>query len=84
MFWKHGTKLIKRVFIKKSYTYSRRPVKLVYYEESDDIGYAIAREKQLKKWVRKKKIALINMQEEELKRLAKRVKKFKPKTQLSP
>ena len=34
--------------------------KLVYYEETDDIAAAIAREKQLKGWTRKKKIALIN------------------------
>jgi len=33
--------------------------KLVYYEESCDINVAINREKQLKGWLRKKKIALI-------------------------
>ena len=33
--------------------------KLVYYEETDDIAAAIAREKQLKGWTRKKKITLI-------------------------
>jgi len=32
---------------------------LVYYEETDDIGAAIHREKQLKKWRRTWKIALI-------------------------
>jgi len=32
---------------------------LVYYEETDDIGIAIAREKQIKGWLRKKKIDLI-------------------------
>lgn len=32
---------------------------LVYYEESNDIGEAILREKQLKKWYRKWKIELI-------------------------
>jgi len=32
---------------------------LVYYEETDDVGVAIAREKQIKGWLRKKKIDLI-------------------------
>ena len=32
---------------------------LVYYEETNDIQSAIAREKQIKGWLRKKKIALI-------------------------
>jgi len=33
--------------------------KLVYYEETNDINAAISREKQIKGWLRKKKIALI-------------------------
>jgi len=33
--------------------------RLVYFEHTDDIGAAIAREKQLKNWRREKKIALI-------------------------
>ena len=33
--------------------------KLVYFEETDDINAAISREKQIKGWLRKKKIALI-------------------------
>ena len=33
--------------------------RLVYYEDTDDIGAAIAREKELKGWRRAKKIALI-------------------------
>ena len=33
--------------------------RLVYYEETTDIRTAIAREKQLKGWLRAKKIALI-------------------------
>lgn len=32
---------------------------LVYYEETDDVGRALEREKQLKGWERKKKVALI-------------------------
>lgn len=34
--------------------------KLVYVESFSDINSAIAREKQMKKWTRKKKIILIN------------------------
>lgn len=34
-------------------------VRLVYYEGFDDVRKAIAREKQLKRWRREKKIALI-------------------------
>lgn len=33
--------------------------RLVYYETFDDVRKAIDREKQLKRWVRRKKIALI-------------------------
>jgi putative endonuclease len=36
-------------------------VRLVYYEAFDDVRRAIAREKQLKRWRREKKIALIEM-----------------------
>ena len=34
-------------------------VRLVYYESFDDVSKAISREKQLKRWRREKKIALI-------------------------
>lgn len=33
--------------------------RLIYYEETDDVNEAIAREKLIKGWLRKKKIALI-------------------------
>ena len=33
--------------------------KLVYYEETNDVRSAIEREKQIKGWLRRKKIALI-------------------------
>jgi putative endonuclease len=33
---------------------------LIYYEHDRDIGAAIARETQLKKWSRAKKVELIN------------------------
>ncbi len=38
---------------------------LVYYESTNDVHTAIAREKQIKGWVRSKKIALIDAQNPE-------------------
>ena len=58
----------------KSYTYNRRPVKLVYYAEFTDIRIAISTEKQIKKWSRLKKEALINNEYEKLPNLSR--KKF--------
>jgi putative endonuclease len=43
-----------------SYTYLRRPVKLVWYEVFSQVNQAIEFEKQLKKWSRRKKQALID------------------------
>jgi len=45
--------------IRKGFTEKYNVDKLVYYEDTDDIGEAILREKQLKKWERKWKINLI-------------------------
>jgi putative endonuclease len=45
---------------RSSYTFERRPVTLVFYETFNDPLDAIAFEKQLKKWSRKKKQTLIN------------------------
>lgn len=44
--------------------------KLVYYERSGSVTDAIAREKQLKGWTRKKKFQLINSVNRELKDLS--------------
>ena len=44
--------------------------KLVYYESGDDISVAIAREKQIKGWLRAKKIALIESMNPEWKDLS--------------
>lgn len=43
---------------KNSYTYSRRPVKLIFHQEFLDVNQAIYFEKKIKKWSRKKKLAL--------------------------
>jgi len=44
--------------------------KLVYYEYTNDVYSAISREKQLKKWIRAKKNALISKQNPEWKDLS--------------
>jgi len=62
-------------FHKNSYTYQRRPVELVFYAEFTDITIAIEKEKQLKKWSKAKKEALINNEFDSLINLGK--KKFK-------
>ena len=56
-----------------NYTARRRPVTLVYSDSFPSKPQAIAREKQLKKWSRAKKKALINGDLDRLHRLAKRM-----------
>lgn len=51
--YEHKNKLI------KGFTKKYNITKLVYFEETEDVGIAIAREKQIKGWLRSKKIALI-------------------------
>lgn len=60
---------------KESYTFSRRPLALVFYCEFTDISIAIEKEKQIKKWSQAKKRALINGDYDAFPNLAK--KKFK-------
>jgi len=45
-----------------SFTKSYNTTKLVYFEPFTDVRDAIAREKQLKRWRREKKVALIEKQ----------------------
>jgi putative endonuclease len=59
----------------ESYTYNKRPLELVFYCEFTEAGFAIETEKQIKKWSKAKKEALINDEYEKLPNLAK--KKFK-------
>ena len=54
-----------------SYTSTRRPVELVFFEEFNDIMQAIELEKQIKGWSRKKKEAFISQNWDELKLLSK-------------
>ena len=51
--WQHKQKLI------EGFTRRYNITRLVYFEETPDVTAAIAREKQIKGWIRRKKIALI-------------------------
>ena len=54
----------------KGFAYKYKLTKLVYYEVGRDIKVAISREKQIKGWLRKKKIALIESVNSEWKDLS--------------
>lgn len=56
---------------KKSYTYTRRPVKLLFHQEFKDINKAISFENKLKGWSRLKKEAVINGERQKLPELSK-------------
>lgn len=45
---------------KSCFTYKRRPVKLIFHQEFNDVEQAIYFEKKIKKWSGKKKLALAN------------------------
>jgi len=55
----------------RSYTFTRRPVELMFTETHDRIIDAIARERQIKGWTRAKKEALIALNYEALPELSK-------------
>jgi putative endonuclease len=55
-----------------SYTFKRRPVNLEFYAEFTIASIAIETEKQIKKWSKAKKEALINGEFEKLPNLAKK------------
>jgi len=60
--------------VKKSYTYSRRPIKLSDSQEFTDLNEALRFEKQLKGWRRAKKEALIKRDFKKLVLLSKKKK----------
>ncbi len=62
--YEHKTKNI------KGFTKKYNITKLVYYEETDDVSIAIAREKEIKGWRRMKKIKLIESVNSEWKDLS--------------
>ncbi|MEN3322975.1 GIY-YIG nuclease family protein [Mariniflexile soesokkakense] len=45
---------------KNCFTYKRRPLELVFYQEFNDVNQAIYFEKKIKNWSGKKKLALAN------------------------
>ncbi len=49
-----------RLGLVDGFTKKYRLKRLIYCEETSDIQAALAREKQIKKWRREKKIALVN------------------------
>ncbi len=56
-----------------NHTRKHPPIEVLYYEQYDRIDDAFYREKQIQKWNRKKKKALIEGRGEELSILAKKV-----------
>ena len=54
----------------EGFTKKYRIAKLIYYEATNDVWEAIAREKQIKGWLRKKKITLIESMNPEWKDLS--------------
>ena len=65
--WEHNN-----LPLEKSYTFTRRPVELVFTETYDRIIDAIARERQIKGWSRRKKEQLIELDYEGLPAISRR------------
>jgi len=63
-----GTELISNKIV-PGFTQKYNVTKLVYFEEFTNIGYAISREKQIKKWHRRSKNKLIESLNPEWKEL---------------
>lgn len=67
--------LAKRIYqhkhkLTEGFTATYNVNKLVYYEETNSVYVAIAREKEIKKWRREKKDALVNSKNPEWKDLS--------------
>ena len=62
--YEHKNKLI------KGFTEKYNITRLVYYEVTNDVSAAIQREKQIKGWLREKKVALIEAMNPEWKDLS--------------
>jgi predicted GIY-YIG superfamily endonuclease len=62
--WEHDN------FLGANYTKKKHPAKLVYYEKYPRIDEAFYREKQIQGWSRKKKKAMIDGENNQLKQLA--------------
>ena len=57
---------------KDSYTFSRRPVELMWHESFTNFNLAFEWETKIKKWSKKKKVALINNDYDALIKLSKK------------
>ena len=55
---------------KNCFTFKRRPLELIFYEQFTDVMQAITFEKRIQKWSAKKKFALAKGDEQTLKELA--------------
>jgi len=62
--YEHKNKLV------PGFTSKYNITKLVHYEETNDVSIALAREKQIKGWLRSKKITLIESENPEWKDLS--------------
>ena len=58
----------------RCYTFTRRPVRLVYASEFHEVDEAIRFEKQLKGWSRKKKAALVRGDWSEIETIAREIR----------
>ena len=67
-----------------SYTYSRRPLKLVWAQEFSSHEEAFAFERQIKGWSRAKKKALINDDWEEIHQIVRRERKSREEKKKLP
>jgi putative endonuclease len=70
MIFPGGWKNITPGLSKNSFTYKRRPVEVIFYQDFNDVNQAIWFEKKIKKWSAQKKKALANNDELLLKLLA--------------
>ncbi|HET6895781.1 MAG TPA: GIY-YIG nuclease family protein [Candidatus Baltobacteraceae bacterium] len=61
----------------RCYTFTRRPVRLVYSSQFNDVNEAIRFEKQLKGWSRKKKQALVRGDWDAIVTLAREIRPLK-------
>lgn len=57
------------------YTRSRLPVRLLYFEEFQNVGDAFRHEKQVQAWGRAKRLALAHGRLEELNRLSRKARR---------
>ena len=63
-------------YVTTCYTFKRRPLELKFSQQFQYINQAIAFEKQIKGWARRKKEALINEDWEKLKEFSKNYTEF--------